>query len=121
MRIKSIILEEYPVSLSYQPIIFIILPITEVISESRTQECVFPTISIDTMGSCVNSRMPFRGPLAAFSNKVFTSCIEVFFLTFRVISHKEPLATGTRMPHPPITLFKSGKSLVSAFAAPVVL
>src|SRR5690606_16722000 len=33
--IKSIILEQYPVSLSYQPMIFTILPITEVIKESN--------------------------------------------------------------------------------------
>lgn len=36
--IKSIILLLYPVSLSYQPIILTIFPMTEVINESNVQE-----------------------------------------------------------------------------------
>jgi hypothetical protein len=37
------------------------------------------------------------------------------------MSVSEPLATGTRMPQPPITLDNSGNIFVNAFAAPVVV
>jgi len=38
-----------------------------------------------------------------------------------LISIKDPLGTGTLIPHPPIFPSKSGKILVIAFAAPVVV
>ena len=47
--------------------------------------------------------------------------IEVLLETLKVISVKEPLGTGTRIPQPPMTSARSGNIFVSAFAAPVVV
>ena len=44
---------------------------------------------------------------------------EVSFCTLKVISVKEPLMTGTRIPQPPMVCASSGKILVRALAAPV--
>ena len=47
--------------------------------------------------------------------------IDTVFFTLKVISVNEPFITGTRIPQPPITSYSSGKILVNAFAAPVVV
>ena len=94
---------------------------TEVICASNTHECVFPTISIDTIGSSVYSRIPLKDELAASLKAVLMASTEVSSLTLNVMSVSEPLITGTRMPQPPIFSANSGKILVSAFAAPVVV
>ena len=47
--------------------------------------------------------------------------MEVCLFTLKVISVKEPLGTGTRMPQPPMTSDNSGNILVKALAAPVVV
>ena len=78
-------------------------------------------MSIDTIGSSVYSKIPFRLEFATLLNNAFTSAIEVCFFTFMVISVKDPFATGTLMPQPPITSDKLGKIFVKAFAAPVVV
>ncbi len=51
--IKSIILDEYPISLSYHPTTFTILSITDVSCESNRHELRLPNMSTDTMGSSV--------------------------------------------------------------------
>ncbi len=43
------------------------------------------------------------------------------FFTFKVISVNEPSGTGTLIPQPPIFPSNSGKILVKALAAPVVV
>src|SRR5690606_12709511 len=116
-----IILIEYPVSLSYQPIILTIFSITEVICASKIQEWVLPTISMETMGSSVYSIICLYLFNDAFLNALFISSIETVLFTLKVMSVKEPFITGTLMPQPPITLCKSGKIFVSALAAPVVV
>src|SRR5690606_21308469 len=110
---------EYPISLSYQPMIFTKFPlITEVIWESNTQEAGLPIMSTETIGSSVYSRMFFKLVWDASLKTAFISEIEVCFATLRVISVREPLGTGTLIPQPPITLLSSGNILVKAFAAP---
>ena len=58
---------------------------------------------------------------AAFLNARLISAMVTFRFTLNVISVREPSATGTRMPHPPIFPSRLGKILVNAFAAPVVV
>ena len=77
-------------------------PITEVICASKMHEYVFPTISMDTIGSSVYSRTPLKDELAASLKAVLMASTEVSSLTLNVMSVSEPLITGTLMPHPPI-------------------
>ena len=65
--------------------------------------------------------MPFKLVSAAVLKILFTAAMEVDFETLIVISVSDPLGTGTLIPQPPITSFKSGKILVNALAAPVVV
>ena len=85
------------------------------------QECVLPTISIDTIGSSVYSRISFRYVFAAFSKALLISSIVTVSFTLNVMSVNEPFATGTLIPHPPMASDNSGKIFVRAFAAPVVV
>ena len=94
---------------------------TEVICASKTHECVFPTISTDTMGSSVYSRTPLKVVSEACLKAALTASTEVSFFALNVISVSEPLITGTRIPHHQIQSASSGKIFVSAFAAPVVV
>src|SRR5688572_22923232 len=57
---------EYPTSLSYHPITFTILPITEVNSASKAQENELPTMSMETRGSSVYCMIPFSEDCEAF-------------------------------------------------------
>jgi len=67
------------------------------------QECVFPIMSTDTRGISVYATMP----LYSFSQACFISSLRcsavISFFTFKVISVREPFATGTLIPQPPIT------------------
>ena len=65
--------------------------------------------------------MFFNSFSEAFLKAKLISSIETFRFTLKVISVKEPSGTGTRIPQPPIFPSNSGKILVIAFAAPVVV
>ena len=54
-------------------------------------------------------------------NNSLISLTDVFSLVIHVISVNEPSGTGTLIPHPPILSASSGKILVIALAAPVVV
>ena len=94
---------------------------TDVICASKMQEWVFPTISIETIGSSVYSRTPLKEDSAASLKALLMALTVVCFLTLNVMSVREPLITGTRIPQPPMLSASSGKILVNAFAAPVVV
>src|SRR5207247_1459023 len=55
---RSTIRLENPHSLSYQPITLTSVPLAMVDNESKMHECAFPTMSLETIGSSVYSRIP---------------------------------------------------------------
>jgi hypothetical protein len=85
------------------------------------QECGLPTMSTETRGSSLYSRMPFNGPSAA----AFIAALISSFVTSRsrisVRSVIEPDGIGTRSAIPPSRPSSSGRASEAAWAAPVVV
>ena len=90
-------------------------------SLSNTQECGFPTMSIDTNGSVENSSMPFNAPLAAALNAALISSLVFGLRTLQVKSVTEPSGIGTRIALPLSLPFKCGITKPTALAAPVLV
>src|SRR5689334_18499002 len=92
---------EKPHSLSYQEKTFTTRsPETMVSGASKIEECGFPMMSHETMGSSLYWRIPFIGPLAASRIASFTLWMVAFLDTFTVRSTTDPVATGTRTEMP---------------------
>ena len=66
LSIRSTSREEYPNSLSYQPVTAIKFPISFAHKLQYMELWVFPIISLPTIGSSVNYNIPFKFPLVAF-------------------------------------------------------
>jgi hypothetical protein len=69
-------------------------------------------MSVETMGSSVYERIPFRSFSDASRKASFISSRVTSFLKFSTISVIDPLATGTRNAVPSILLFSSGIHLL---------
>ena len=112
---------EYPHSLSYQPTTLTSVPSVIVDGESRMQECGLCTMSIETIGAVLYSRMPFIGPSAAAWKAALTSSTVTSRLTMAVKSVSEPSGVGTRSAKPSSLPASSGSTRPTALAAPVVV
>src|SRR3954454_1309433 len=110
---------EYPHSLSYQAMTLTIVPcMTRVSWLSKIAECGLRTMSLDTIGSSVYSRMPFSGPTAAALKASLTSSGVVSRDTVAVKSTTEPVITGARTANPVSLPWSSGSTRPTALAAP---
>ena len=72
-----------------------------------------------TIGSSVYSKIPLREVSDADLKATLISLGLGIFDNTQVISVKDPSATGTLIPQPPILPIRLGKILFIAFAAPV--
>ena len=89
--------------------------------ESKMEEWSLPTMSMDTMGSSVYSRMPFKGPSAAAFMAALISSAVTDFSSSTVRSTMEPSGVGTRVAKPSRRPLSSGSTRDTARAAPVVV
>ena len=71
--------------------------ITRVLGASKMDECGFPTKSTETRGSSMYSRIPLRGPPAAFSIAALIAAASVVDPSWTLRSTTETSAVGTRM------------------------
>src|SRR5690625_1502071 len=111
---------EYPISLSYHETTFTKLSSKTIVERPSTiEEYVEPTISLETIGSSVYSKIPFKSPSAALRKASFTSSAVTFFSNSTTKSVMEPSGIGTRIAIPFNLPSNSGKTFPTAFAAPV--
>ena len=75
--------------------------------------------SIDTRGSRVTSKIPFKGPAAARSSRALTSSMLVSRAGTKVRSTRLTFWVGTRMATPSSLPLSSGSTRPTALAAPV--
>merc|ERR1719262_454149 len=112
---------EYPHSLSYQDTSFTKLLFREIPALMSTTDEVFsPTKSVETTSSSTYPRMPFMAPSAAALIVATISSIEAPFSIRHVRSTTETSGVGTRNAIPVSLPFKSGITLPTALAAPVL-
>src|SRR5699024_571775 len=71
--VRSISWQVYPYSLSYQPMIFTVLPMDFVSGASKVQAAGEVMMSVETMGSVEYTTRPCSGPAAAARNASLTS------------------------------------------------
>ncbi len=76
---------------------------------------------METKGSVLTPRIPFRGPSLASVNILFTSSAVVSFLDMNVKSRIETTGVGTRIEWPFSLPSSSGITIPTALAAPVVV
>src|SRR3990170_2239445 len=121
-RIRSLILVEYPHSLSYHAItLTILLSRTLVMLPSTIEECGFPLKSMDTRGSSVYSKIPLSLPSAARFNALLTFASSTSFSTSATRSIMDTFGVGTLTAIPSIFPSSSGITKEIARAAPVVV
>lgn len=89
--------------------------------ESNIDEAVVCITSAETIGSSQYSRMPFIGPSAAFFTAALISSFVASFFRTATRSTSEPVGVGTLTDIPSSLPFRSGITLPTAFAAPVVV
>ena len=115
---------EYPHSLSYHERTFTSFPLppmTFVLSPSIIAECGLPMISTETIGSVVYSMLPARYVSQAFRNASLMSSMVASCCNTQVRSVNDPSGVGTRTDIPSSFPSSSGMTMVTAFAAPVVV
>src|SRR4051812_43674188 len=98
-----------------------VLPCAMVRDESKVQEAGQLTMSEDTIGSSVYSRMPLSWPCAAFRNASLTSSLVTSRSRSITRSVTEPVGTGTRIAMPSSLPLSCGMTSAVALAAPVVV
>ena len=82
-------------------------------------ECEFCNMSVETKGTSEYSRIPLSSFSAAFLTALFTSLTVTFSSTSTTRSTTLPLGTGTLIAIPSSFPLSSGRTIPTAFAAPV--
>ena len=72
-------------------------PLTLVKEASKIHDDGSVTISVETIGSSVYCKMPFRGPSAAALTTALISSLVAAVLSSTVKSVADPVGTGTRI------------------------
>ena len=88
---------------------------------STMEECGLPVKSTETKGLSSTARMPWRGAAAASFRTWLISSVEVFFSTVQTRSTMETVGMGTRIARPLSLPLSSGRTSLTALAAPVVV
>ena len=88
---------------------------------SKMEECGLSTMSMETIGSSVYSRMPLSGPSAAAFIAALISSAVASFSSSTVRSTIDPSGVGTRVAKPSSLPLSSGSTNDTARAAPVVV
>merc|ERR1719168_273614 len=109
-----------PHSLSYQDTSFTKVSLREMPAlTSKMEDDLQLTKSVDTTSSSVQSSTPFIGPAAASFTAATMSAYFAGFSKRHVKSTTDTSGVGTRNAMPVSLPFMTGKTLPTAFAAPV--
>jgi hypothetical protein len=111
-----------PHSLSYQENTFTSVPADTFVSvESNTDDAGLWLKSLETRGSLLYSRMPFRSVSEASFAAALISSSVVARLATKTRSTRDTLMVGTRIEYPSSLPFRCGSTRPTAAAAPVLV